>query len=73
MYLLNLLMKMDFCMNISLASKRESPQVWPWWPWEIKLLKRWTRKNASLFFFYFSKAFDTVDHDILHESEFYVY
>ena len=27
---LNLLMKTDYCININLVFKKESPQVWPW-------------------------------------------
>ena len=27
---LNLLMKIDYCINIKLVFKKESPQVWPW-------------------------------------------
>ena len=48
---LNLSMTIRYFININLVFKRESPQVWPWWLWLIKLHKLWTRENASLVFF----------------------
>ena len=48
---LELSMKMGYGINIISVFKKESPQVWSWWLWLIKLLKLWTRENASLVFF----------------------
>ena len=38
---LNLSMKTGYCININLVFKKESPQVWHWWLWLIKLQKRY--------------------------------
>ena len=49
--------------NISLVSKRERPQVWPSWLWLIKTFR--PGRMQHWYFLDFSKAPDTVDHDII--------